>query len=93
MRALLDGVFEAEEGFQEVENDDEFEDKGGKLLRWTTESISLVESCGEIPQMVMVMCMTRISRARMMKQTLNWLVKLNSKQNTAWHERYHYNYI
>jgi hypothetical protein len=30
MRALLDGVFEAEEGFQEVENDDEFEDKGGE---------------------------------------------------------------
>lgn len=30
MRALLDGVFEAEEGFQEAENDDEFEYKGGE---------------------------------------------------------------
>lgn len=29
MRALLDGVFEAEEGFEEIENDQEFEDKGG----------------------------------------------------------------
>ncbi|KAF8310842.1 YL1-domain-containing protein [Clavulina sp. PMI_390] len=28
MRALLDGVFEAEEGFQEAENDEEFEFKG-----------------------------------------------------------------
>lgn len=31
MRALLDGVFEAEEGFEEIENDAEFEDKGGML--------------------------------------------------------------
>lgn len=29
MRALLDGVFEAEEGFQEVENDEEFQTKEG----------------------------------------------------------------
>ena len=32
MRALLDGVFEAEEVFQEVENDEEFEDKGGPTV-------------------------------------------------------------
>ncbi|KAF8330324.1 YL1 nuclear protein-domain-containing protein [Cantharellus anzutake] len=32
MRALLDGVFEAEEGFEEVENDEEFEDKGGQYI-------------------------------------------------------------
>lgn len=32
MRALLDGIFESEEGFQEAENDDEFEYKGGELL-------------------------------------------------------------
>lgn len=30
MRALLDGVFQAEEGFEELENDAEFEDKGGE---------------------------------------------------------------
>jgi len=29
MRALLDGVFEAEEGFQEAENDEEFQYKPG----------------------------------------------------------------
>lgn len=32
MRALLDGVFEAEEGFEEVENDEEFEDKEGDFI-------------------------------------------------------------
>lgn len=55
MRALLDGVYEAEEGFQEIENDAEFEDKGGEfsvlrasiLSRRVTELIS-VDAEGDV---------------------------------------------
>ncbi len=32
MQTLLDGMFEAEEGFEEIENDEEFEDKEGMWL-------------------------------------------------------------
>ena len=32
MQTLLDGMFEAEEGFEEIENDEEFEDKEGTWL-------------------------------------------------------------
>jgi hypothetical protein len=39
MRALLDGVFEVEEGFQEVENDEEFQYKPGNC--WSFQYATL----------------------------------------------------
>lgn len=78
MRALLDGVFEAEEGFQEIENDDEFEDKGGKVLLSVVRSPLVYLNVSV--QMRKATFTGQTSKVLMRKLKLTWLARTNSKR-------------